>query len=125
MKITKVIYIVLGLVFTGLAGLGAVIPLLPTFPFLMLAIFFFARSSEKMHNWLINTKLYKNNFKSYVDNRTMSKKVKIRILSTFTLVIAFAMFMMRNLSYAPYILIVVWLCHVIYFVWGVKTDNNS
>jgi len=33
--------------------MGTVLPLLPTVPFLLLATFFFARSSERLHNWLI------------------------------------------------------------------------
>ncbi len=121
--VKKYLFIALGLVFTGLAGLGAVLPILPTFPFLMLAIYFFARSSDKLHNWLINTKLYKENFKSYVEHRSMTRKTKMRILGTFTLVIAFAMYMMRNVSYGFIILLVVWIAHVLYFVFGVKTSE--
>jgi len=37
----------------ALAVIGIVLPLLPTVPFLLLAAFCFARSSEKLHNWLI------------------------------------------------------------------------
>lgn len=38
----------------ALATIGVVLPLLPTVPFLLLAAFCFARSSENLHNWLIN-----------------------------------------------------------------------
>lgn len=37
-----------------LGAIGIVLPLLPTVPFLLLAAFCFARSSERLHNWLIN-----------------------------------------------------------------------
>ncbi len=125
MVIKKYIFIGLGLIFTGLAGVGAVVPFLPTFPFLMLAIYFFAKSSERLHNWLINTKLYQNNFKSYVEDKSMTKKTKIKILSTFTLVIGFALYMMRNVPYGTLILLVVWIAHVVYFVFGVKTSSEN
>ncbi|SEO10134.1 hypothetical protein SAMN04490248_101350 [Salinihabitans flavidus] len=44
----------LGLLCILLAVIGIVLPLLPTVPFLLLAAFFFARSSERLHNWLIS-----------------------------------------------------------------------
>jgi len=66
MKIRKVLYIVVGCIGVGLGAVGAVLPLLPAFPFLLLATFCFAKSSEKLHQWFTGTKLYKNNLESYV-----------------------------------------------------------
>ena len=64
MTIKKILYIIFGCIGVGLGAVGAVLPLLPAFPFLMLAAFCCARSSEKLNNWFINTKLYKNNYMS-------------------------------------------------------------
>ncbi|MCV2892591.1 YbaN family protein [Lentibacter sp. XHP0401] len=50
----KLIWLILGLLSIGAALIGVVLPLLPTVPFLLLAAFFFARSSERLHNWLIS-----------------------------------------------------------------------
>lgn len=47
------IYFVLGLVCLGFAYLGF-LPGIPIFDFVILAAFFFARSSDKFHSWLIN-----------------------------------------------------------------------
>ena len=49
MRLKKALYIALGCLSLGIGSLGAVLPLLPAFPFLMLAAFCFGRSSEKLH----------------------------------------------------------------------------
>ena len=69
MKLKKAIYIVLGCFGVGMGAVGAVIPLLPSFPFLLLAAFCFAKSSQRLHTWFVNTKLYKKNLESYVNGR--------------------------------------------------------
>ncbi len=48
----------LGLLCVALAVVGIVLPLLPTVPFLLLAAFFFARSSSRLHNWLITHRTF-------------------------------------------------------------------
>ena len=58
-KVKKILFIVLGCIGLALGAVGAVLPLMPAFPFLLLAAVCFAKSSEKLHNWFVNTKLYK------------------------------------------------------------------
>jgi len=48
----------LGLLCVALAAIGVVLPLLPTVPFLLLAAFFFARSSSRLHHWLISHRTF-------------------------------------------------------------------
>lgn len=121
MSIKKMIYIVVGCIGVGIGAIGAVVPMLPSFPFLMLAAFCFARSSEKLNNWFINTKLYKNNLESYVQGRGMTWKTKIRIMLTVTLLMSVGFVMMSNAPVGRIVLVCVWLIHMIYFIFGVKT----
>ncbi len=121
MKLKKALYIVLGCVGLGLGAVGAVVPLLPAFPFLLLATFCFARSSQKLHDWFINTKLYKDNLEDYVAGRGMTKKTKVRIMITVTLLMSIGFFMMHAVLVGRIVLACVWAFHIIYFVFGVKT----
>ena len=121
MDIKKIAYIVLGCIGVGLGAVGAVVPLLPAFPFLMLAVFCFARSSEKLHNWFISTKLYKNNLESYVESRSMTKKTKVRIMITVTLLMSFGFVMMDQVPMGRMVLAGVWAFHIVYFIFGIRT----
>lgn len=123
MNIKKIFWIILGCIGVGLGAVGAVVPMLPAFPFLMLATVSFAKSSEKLHTWFINTKLYKDNLEDYVAGRGMTKATKIRIMVTVTLLMSFGFFMMfRKSLYVPCMILGgVWLFHILYFALGVKT----
>lgn len=89
MRSKKILYISLGVLSLGLGALGAVLPLLPAFPFLMLAAFCFGRSSEKLDRWFKSTKLYQNNLETYVKGQGMTWKTKIRVMVTVTLLMSF------------------------------------
>ncbi len=123
MKIKKILWIILGCIGVGLGAIGAVVPMLPAFPFLLLAAFSFARSSERLHTWFINTKLYKKNLESYVAGKGMTWATKIRVMITVTLLMSFGFTMMfLKAVYVPCIILAcVWVFHIVYFIWGVKT----
>lgn len=121
MNLKKILYIVLGCVGLAIGAVGAVVPLLPAFPFLLLAAFCFARSSEKLHNWFINTRLYKNNLESYVQGRGMIRKTKVRIMVTVTLLMTIGFVMMGEVPVGQIVLACVWAFHLLYFSFGVKT----
>lgn len=121
MKIKRGIYIVLGCIGVGLGAVGAVVPLIPAFPFLLLAAICFGKSSERLHTWFIGTKLYKNNLESYVQGRGMTWKTKIRIMGIVTLTMAVGFMMMSRVPVGRMILACVWVFHIIYFCFGIKT----
>lgn len=105
----------------GLGALGAVLPLLPAFPFLLLAAFCFGRSSDKLHTWFIGTKLYKDNLESYVQGRGMTARTKVRIMITVTILMGIGFVMMYRVPVGRIVLGCVWVFHVLYFAFGVKT----
>lgn len=121
MKLKKILYIILGCIGLALGAVGAVVPMLPAFPFLLLAAFCFARSSEKLHTWFVGTRLYKDNLEDYVKGRGMTKKTKVRIMVTVTLLMSVGFIMMHAVPVGRIVLGCVWLFHILYFVFGVQT----
>ena len=115
----KIIYMIIGCISIVLGIVGVVLPILPTVPFVLLAAFCFARSSERMENWFKNTKLYReNNIKN-----GMTKQAKIRIMCSVTLLmsIGFIMMGLKKIIVGNIVLLIVWIFHMVYFTFGVKT----
>lgn len=121
MKLKKILYVILGCIGVGLGALGAVLPLLPAFPFLLLAAFCFARSSERLHNWFTGTKLYKNNLESYIKGKGMTRRTKVKIMVTVTVLMSIGFIMMNQVPVGRVVLACVWVFHILYFIFGVKT----
>ena len=121
MNIKKIVFIALGCLGVGLGAVGAVLPLLPAFPFLLLAAFCFGKSSEKLHTWFTGTRLYKNNLESFVRGKGMTKKTKVRIMITVTILMSIGFLMMHQILVGRIVLACVWVFHILYFLFGVKT----
>lgn len=119
----KILYIILGCVGIGMGAIGAALPILPTFPFLMLAAFCFARSSKKLDMWFKSTKLYQDNLADYVNGKGMTRKTKCRIMLIVTLLmsIGFLMMGLKGIIIGCIVLGIVWIFHVAYFIFGIKT----
>ncbi|EPD77414.1 YbaN family protein [Atopobium sp. oral taxon 199] len=127
MNIKKILYIIVGCVSVALGAVGAVLPFIPSVPFLLLAAFCFARSSERLNTWFVGTKLYRDNLADYTAGRGMTKKAKIRIMSTVTLLMSIGLILMglKGIVIGCVVLLCVWVFHLIYFVFIVKTIPSS
>lgn len=125
MKISKVIFITVGCICLALGTVGIILPILPTVPFFMATAFCFAKSSERLHRWFVSSNMYKKHLQSFVEKRGMLMKTKLTILTTVTLLMGFGFVMMSRVPVARVILAVVWVCHVVYFVFGVKTIREE
>lgn len=121
--VSRKLWAVGGLASFGLAVVGVVLPVLPTTPFVLLAAFCFARSSERLDAWFKGTKLYQQVFESYATDRTMTVKAKLSILVPVTVLLGLASFIMRRISWSLPLFAVVWLGHIIYFGFVVKTKR--
>jgi uncharacterized membrane protein YbaN (DUF454 family) len=72
----RILWLVLGLASLALAVIGIVLPLLPTVPFLLLAAFFFARSSARLYDWLIAHPLFGPPIRDWRAHGAIRRRVK-------------------------------------------------
>lgn len=123
MKVKRLFFLVLGCVCLGLGCIGVVLPILPTVPFFLVTVFCFAKSSQRLHSWFVGTQLYQKHLDSFVKKKGMTVQTKVGIMVPVTLLMGVGIFMMLRggIVIPSIILAIVWVCHVIYFVFGVKT----
>lgn len=66
----------LGVLFLVVGAAGAVLPLLPTTPFVLLAAGCFAKSSPRMHAWLLRSELFGPVLRNWEQNRCMPRRAR-------------------------------------------------
>lgn len=73
-RLLRLVYLVLGMVCLGFAYLSF-LPGIPTFDFVILAAFFFARSSDRFHSWLVTHPVFGKVIRGYRGGLTVRVKV--------------------------------------------------
>ncbi len=123
MKLKQIIFLIIGCLSLALGCVGIVLPILPTVPFFLLTVFCFANSSQKLHDWFIGTQMYKKHLESFVQKKGMTVRTKATILTSVTALMAvgFVLMLRKGIIVPCIILAVVWVCHLVYFLFGVKT----
>ncbi|MGV3244623.1 YbaN family protein [Staphylococcus sp. 11261D007BR] len=116
----RYILIGVGSLFTILGFLGAVLPLLPTTPFLLVAVLCFAKSSERFHEWLVRTKLYQAYVEDFRKYRGYTMRKKIQLLISLYIVVGFSFYMVDITMVRVMLVIMVMLQTIVLFTW-VKT----
>ena len=72
----RAIYSVLGLVSVGLGIVGAFLPIMPTVPFLLLAVYFFARSNPEWEQKILDHPHWGPQVLDWRERRAISRRAK-------------------------------------------------
>lgn len=121
MGVKRVLLLTLGVLSLGAGAVAAVVPLLPSFPFLLLSALCFARSSPRLSRWFTGTRLYKNNVESYIKGQGLTRGAKIRLMITVTVLMMAGFVLMGQILWGRILLALIWAFHILYFAFGVKT----
>lgn len=79
------LYISAGVLCLGLAVLGAILPLMPSTVFVILAAFFFGKSSPRLEAWLMDNKTFGPPLRLWREKGAIPRKGKIAALAAFAI----------------------------------------
>lgn len=116
----KIVMTLLGFFFLALGAIGAVLPILPTTPFILLSAACFLRGSTHFRVWFEATRLYQRHAKELVENHAMTKKNKLLILIPVTILLAVLFVFIDNLI-VRCVLIAAVVLKWYYFLFKIKT----
>ena len=71
------LFFTLGCLFFCLGFVGAFVPVLPTTPFMLLALWCFSRSSDRFHDWLYHHRVFGPPMQQWHEHRVIPAGAKI------------------------------------------------
>lgn len=112
----KIFYLLLGHLFLVLGIAGAFLPLLPTTPFLLLAAWLYSKSSDRLHNWLLDHKYLGPSLRDWHNSGVIGIKAKI-IATVMILLVVGWRFPLLNVELWIKLFATFILTGVLVFIW--------
>ena len=123
-RLQKNLLILLGWFFILLAVLGVVLPILPTTPFLIVALALFANSSPQFHQMLLNNRWFGGTLKQWDKSKTVSRHIKIR--SSLLLILSFSISIaLLQGKIALQIILIMIAVVLLTFIWKLKEQRKE
>jgi uncharacterized membrane protein YbaN (DUF454 family) len=123
-RLKRYLLISLGWLFVILGAIGAVLPLLPTTPFLILALGCFAESSPRFHKMLLNNKWFGPPLTQWENSHTLRREIKHKVMLLITTTFGISIWVLSGRIELQ--LMLACLCLVLLtFVWRLKESERS
>ena len=119
----KYFYIALGSISLLIGIIGIVLPILPTTPLLLLSCYCYSKSSDKFYRWLISTKIYNKYGKDFIENKQLTLKRKIFLLSFASIMLLFPLIILS--CPLKLLIITVYIYLYYYFIFNIKTIRRQ
>lgn len=113
-KFKKLIYLLVGLIAFILGAIGIFLPLLPTTPLFLLTSFCLLKSSDRLNEKFMQTKMYEKYVKSFKEQGGMTLKAKLCLVIPVSLLLLF-MFITIDSPVMKTIVVIMWLAKIIVF----------
>jgi uncharacterized membrane protein YbaN (DUF454 family) len=113
----------LGWFFTLLGMIGVILPILPTTPFLIVALVLFSKSSPRFHQMLLNNAWFGPNLQQWENEKTLSRKTKYK--AVFLIVLTFAISVAILNDHLRLQLLLVGIAIILLaFIWRIKEPEG-
>ncbi|PVX31973.1 hypothetical protein C8D76_11722 [Pasteurella langaaensis DSM 22999] len=119
----KYLWAITGFIFLSIGVLGIILPGMPGTPFLLVALYCFSRSSERLHQWFLQTEIYQNHLKDFHQKRALTKKAKYWILTIATLTLAIGFYFTPSVTGKIIILTVLAVKYWFFFFWIKNSED--
>lgn len=118
----RIIYFIIGMISFVVGTIGIVVPVLPTVPLYLLAVLCWAKSSNRFHQWFINSNLYKKHVKDFADKTGLTIKKKVKIVLT-TLVLMGIGFVFCPNMLGKIVIVICYIVHVLIMFFYIPTKK--
>lgn len=122
----KSLYLIVGTISLILGIIGIFLPLLPTTPLLLLTSYCLLKSSDRLNEKFMQTKIYKKYVKEFQEKGGMTLKAKLMLTIPVSLLLLF-MFITINSLMMRMVIVIMWLTKVIVFtkMKTIKVEANN
>jgi uncharacterized membrane protein YbaN (DUF454 family) len=122
--IQKKLQMILGWFFVLLSVIGLLLPILPTTPFLILALALFANSSPKFHQMLLDNRWFGDILKQWESNKTVTRRIKVKATLLVLVSFSFSIFLMRE-SWILQTMLVAIAVTLLVYIWRLKEATQK
>ena len=122
-KIKKILYLIVAIIAFTLGIIGIFLPLLPTTPLLLLTSFCLLKSSDKLNEKFMQTKIYEKHVKAFIEKGGMTLRSKLCLTIPVSIMLL-CMFVIINNYIMRMIIVTMWLLKVVVFI-KIKTIKSE